>query len=239
MQPIDWAIATIPVLICLAIGAYARRHVRSVADFMAGGRNAGRFLICTARSESSAGAAYYVATFQIIMVSGFALEWWGQLQVPLGLVIAISGFVIYRYRQTRAMTLAQFFEMRYSRKFRLFMGMLAFFAGLLNFGIIPVTGARFIVHFLELPLTFQVLSLTIPTHLAMMAALLSLCALIVTTGGQITVLLTDCAEGIISQLFYVLITVVVLFFLFRWGDTRAMLLAPEPGKSLEIGRAHV
>jgi len=232
MQPIDWAIATIPVVLCLAIGAYARGRVRSVADFMAGGRNAGRFLLCTARSESSSGAAYYVAVFQIIMVSGFSLEWWGQLQVPLGLIVAITGFVIYRYRQTRAMTLAQFFEMRYSRTFRLYMGGLAFFSGLLNFGIIPVTGARFIVHFLELPLTFQILSLTIPTHLAMMAFLMSLCVLIVTMGGQITVLLTDCAEGIVSQLFYVLITVVVLFYLLHWDQTRAMLLSHEAGKSL-------
>jgi len=41
------------------------------------------------------------------------------------------------------MTLAQFFEVRYSKAFRLFTGGLAFLAGIANFGIIPAVGARF------------------------------------------------------------------------------------------------
>ena len=41
---------------------------------------------------------------------------------PIILFVAISGWVIYRFRETRALTLAQFFEVRYSKKFRLFMG---------------------------------------------------------------------------------------------------------------------
>ena len=48
--------------------------------------------------------------------------WWGLMEGPAMIVIALSGWVIYRYRQTRAMTLPQFFEMRYSRRFRIFAG---------------------------------------------------------------------------------------------------------------------
>lgn len=33
----------LPLTICLGIVLYTRRYVKSVADFMAGGRNAGRF----------------------------------------------------------------------------------------------------------------------------------------------------------------------------------------------------
>jgi hypothetical protein len=91
----------------------------------------GRYLICNARRETGQNAANSISKFQVLLSSGFCLAFWEKISVPIMLLIAISGFVIYRYRETRALTLAQFFEMRYSRSFRLFMGVLAAVAGLL------------------------------------------------------------------------------------------------------------
>jgi SSS family solute:Na+ symporter len=115
MHLIDWLIVAIPVLIVASVTLYANRYLKSVADFMSGGRLAGRYLLSTARSEMGAGAIGYVAMFEWFSQGGFSVTWWGQLAGPVGLILAISGFVTYRYRQTRALTLAQFFEMRYSR----------------------------------------------------------------------------------------------------------------------------
>jgi len=232
MHWIDWAIMILPLAICGFIAVYTSRYVRSVADFMAGGRGAGRFLICTARSEQGSGAAVFVATFQVFLVSGFTLGWWGQISTPIGLLLMVSGFVIYRYRQTRAMTLGQFFEMRYSRKFRLFAGMLGFFAGLVNFGIIPAVGARFMVSFLGWPQTLDLLGFQIPTFLPLMAFFLTVCVIMTTTAGQVSVLVTDCAEGMFSQLFYTLIAIILLWKVFDWNTTRTVLLATAPGESL-------
>jgi len=232
MHIVDWLIMILPLVICAGIALYSRRYVRSVADFMAGGRNAGRFLICTARSEQGAGAVVFVAAFQVFAVGGFTLSWWGQLSVPVSLLIAISGFVIYRYRQTRALTLGQFFEMRYSRNFRLFAGGLAFFAGLINFGIIPVIGSRFMVNFLGLPQDLLILGWQVPTYLLLMALFLTICVVMTTFGGQIAVLLTDCAEGMFTQIFYSVIAITLVFFFFNWVETRAVLLDTAPGKSL-------
>lgn len=126
MHWIDWIIVGLPMLVVLGIAWYTKRFLKSVADFMAGGRNAGRYLLCTARSEQGVGAVVFVALFEIISNAGFTMTWWSWISVPCGLFVAISGFVVYRYRETRALTLAQFFEIRYSRRFRLFMGGLAF-----------------------------------------------------------------------------------------------------------------
>ena len=78
----------------------------------------------------------------LLIISGMMLILNINIVVSLGgffllILVAVSGWVIYRYRETRALTLAQFFEMRYNRKFRVFTGFIAFFAGLLNFGIFP------------------------------------------------------------------------------------------------------
>ena len=145
MTRLDWTIAILPVLLAFAVGFYCKRYVRGVADFTSGGRMAGRYLLAIAGGELQAGAVVFVALFESISQTGFSLGWWGWLAMPIGLIIGISGFVLYRYRETRAMTLAQFFELRYTKRFRLFTGFLGFFgffAGILNFGIIPAVGAR-------------------------------------------------------------------------------------------------
>src|SRR6266850_1173709 len=54
-----------------------------------------------------------------------------------------------------AMALAQFFEMRYSRNFRVFAGLVAFLAGIINFGIYPSVGARFFMAICGLPESFN------------------------------------------------------------------------------------
>ncbi|MGC4031121.1 MAG: hypothetical protein QM754_05160 [Tepidisphaeraceae bacterium] len=232
MHWLDWLILVLPIAVCMVIAIKSKRYVRGVSDFMAGGRHAGRYLICTARSEQGSGAAVFVAVFQGFLVGGFTLGWWNQLAVPIGLFVTITGYVIYRYRQTRSLTLGEFFEKRYGRKFRLFAGVLGFFAGLLNFGVIPAVGARFMVAFLQLPQDVTVFSFSVPTYLLLMAVFLTVCVVMTTTAGQISVLLTDCAEGMFSQVFYLAIGVVLLVGVFDWTATRHMLLDRPPGKSL-------
>jgi len=60
---------------------------------------------------------------------GFTSVWWNLPNWPILFIIALTGWVNYRFRQTRALTLAQFFEMRYSRRFRIFAGLVAFLCG--------------------------------------------------------------------------------------------------------------
>jgi SSS family solute:Na+ symporter len=231
MSLLDWLIVVVPILIVAGTTFYANRYLKSVADFMSGGRLAGRYLLSTARSEMGAGAIGYVAMFEWFSHGGFSVTWWTQLAAPVSLIVAISGFVVYRYRQTRALTLAQFFEMRYSRHFRFVTGILGFVAGVLNFGVIPVIGGKFMVYFLDLPQALHVFSLSIPTYLVLMGCFLTITTLITITGGQITVMIADCVQGMISQVFYVIIGV-FLIAVFDWHQTRAMLLAYPPGHSM-------
>lgn len=232
MQLLDWLIMTLPIAICLGIALYTRKYVRGVADFMAGGRHAGRYLIMSARSEQGSGAVVFVALFQMFAVSGFTLSWWGQISVPVGLFLAVSGFVIYRYRETRALTLGEFFERRYTRGFRIFSGILGFFAGILNFGVIPAIGAKFMVYFMGMPDHVNILESSVPTHLLFMGAFLTMCVITTTMGGQITILLTDCVEGMFSQVFYVIIAIFLFLTFFHWSDVLQMLLDAPSGKSL-------
>ncbi len=231
MTIIDWLVFGLPLVLVLGVGLLTQKYMRSVADFLSGGRLAGPYLLAVAKGELQAGAVVFVASFEVISRSGFTLVWWSWIAVPVTLIVAISGFVVYRYRETRAMTLAQFFELRYSKRFRIFTGMLGFAAGIINFGIIPAVGARCMVYFLGLPPTVNLLSTTVSTSILLMAVFLSITVFITLSGGLITVMVTDCIEGILSQFFYIII-IAALLMMFSWSQISEVLTNQPEGHSL-------
>ncbi|MES2310313.1 MAG: sodium:proline symporter, partial [Verrucomicrobiota bacterium] len=222
MNWIDWLIISTVLIFVIGMAIYTNQYMRSVADFLSGGRLAGRYLLSVAKGEMGAGAVVFVATFEVIHKSGFTLIWWSWATMPIGIILAIYGFVIYRYRETRAMTLAQFFEIRYSKAFRIFTGVLGFLAGIVNFGIIPAVGSRFLVYFLGLPASFTLFHTTISTYIPLMGMMLILTLILVLSGGLITLMVTNCIEGMISQILYLAI-IFGLISIFNWDQMQFAL----------------
>ncbi len=231
MHPIDWILTVLPILFVIACAVYTRRYVKSVADFVAGGRAAGRYILCNSKGQASTGIANTLAKFQPLLAAGFCLSWWDSLSTPVLLLVAIFGFVVYRYRQTRAMTLGQFFEMRYSRRFRLFAGVLGFLSGILNYGIFPAVSSTFFVYFLNLPEKVHPFGFAVPTNCLIMAAYLSCTLTMMLVGGQITLMVTDCIEGIVSHLVWVIV-IAAIFCVISWPEMRATITSAPPGNSL-------
>lgn len=231
MQLIDWILVFGSIFIVVAVGVYTQRFMKSVADFLSAGRVARRYLLAVARDEMATGAVIFVAAWEVTGQSGFTLTWWGTLVAPVFLLVAVAGFVIYRYRETRAMTLGQFFEIRYSKRFRLFTGFLGFFAGIVNFGIIPAIGARVMVYFLGMPGELHLGGMTVPTFIPLMGGLLVVNFFVAAAGGLVTIMMTNCVEGILSQIFY-LVLIFGLLSMFSWSDISATLTDRPAGQSL-------
>lgn len=55
--------------------------------------------------------------------------------------------------------MAQFFEIRYSRGFRIFAGFLAFVSGVVNYALFPAVGSRFMIYYCGFPDYFSIGSL--------------------------------------------------------------------------------
>ncbi|MBN1348273.1 sodium:solute symporter [candidate division KSB1 bacterium] len=224
---IDWTIVIGILAIMIGGVVMSRSRMRSVADFLAAGRTAGRYVLSISGGIAALGAITIVANMEMNYKAGFVMSFWGMSSGIFFLILTAAGWVIYRFRQTRALTLAQFFEMRYSRKFRIFAGMLSFFAGIINFGIFPAVGARFFIYFCGLPQSFSLLGIEISTFPLAMIVLLSLSLYFVFSGGQIAVIITDFIQG----MFVNIVFVILLVYIFLWIDWsqiyEALITAPE------------
>lgn len=207
---LDWAILAAVYLAMAGAVFLLRPFMRSVADFLAAGRTAGRYMLSVAQGIAMLGAITVVGFLEQNYVAGFGLTWWGLSTAVVVLVVTATGFVIYRFRETRCLTLAEFFERRYSRRFRIFMGMLACFSGIVNFGIFPAVGARFFVHFIGLPDSIRVAGVALETFPLVMAALLSTALLFVFHGGQVAVIITDFVQGLFVNLVFLVVTLYLL-----------------------------
>ena len=210
---IDWIIVFIVLAGMIFSVNLSKGLMKSVTDFLSAGRTAGRYLIAVSSGIAGLGAISVVMFLEMGYVAGFSLAWWGLSQGIIILMLTMSGWVIYRFRSTRCLTLAQFFEKSYSRKFRIFTGIVAFTAGIINFGIFPAVGAQFFISYCGFPDSF----LGVPVYPLMMIVLLGVSLYFVYTGGQIAVIIADFFQGVFATVVLVIVAL-YLFFNISWDQ---------------------
>jgi len=221
--PLDWAILAGLLAFLIVAARSTQRYAQSVTGFLAAERCAGRYLISVAFNMAQLGVITLVWYFQQNYDVAFTSIWWGLLEGPAMIVIALSGWVIYRFRRTRAMTLAEFFEKRYSKSFRVFAGLIAFVSGIINYGIFPGVAARFFIGILGLPSHFDVFGLHLSTFTTSMILLMVVALYFVFLGGQIAVMVTDFLQGVFSNVVF-LIVIGFLLWTIPWAHMGDVLL---------------
>ena len=112
---IDWGIVAAVFAFIIGVVVLSKPLMRSVSDFLAAGRTGGRYLISLSQGTASLGAITIVGMLEMNYIAGFTMRWWEMVMAVVVVGISVSGWVLYRFRQTRALTMAQFFEIRYSR----------------------------------------------------------------------------------------------------------------------------
>ena len=231
LSVLDWIIVAAFLAGLAATALATNRYARTVSGFLAADRCAGRYLIAVSYGMAQLGVISLVWFWQQYYDVGFTSIWWGFMENPALIVIALSGWVVYRFRQTRALTMAQFFELRYSKRFRVFAGLVAFFSGIVNYGIFPAVAARFFIALLGLPASMSIGAFEVGTFPLLMAVLLGTALLFVFVGGQVAVIVTDFLQGSFGQIVF-LAVIVFLLIQYPWSEIGETLTAAPEGRSL-------
>jgi len=64
VTPLDWTIVAVVAVGVIGFGAFTQQYMRSVADFLAAGRSAGRYLITISYGVANIGAITVLAFFE-------------------------------------------------------------------------------------------------------------------------------------------------------------------------------
>lgn len=218
MSWIDWTIVVVPLLLVYALGIYSSRYANSVADFLSAGRLCGRYVIAVGDIANALSIVGLIAYIEVHYRTGFALEFWKQMTLPLGVFIALTGYCTYRFRETRAMSLGQFIEMRYgSRKMRVFAAALRSISEIIANSIMPAVAGRFFIYFFNWPRTVDICGWEISTFAIVMFVCLFLAIYIICIGGTLACVVTDAIQGMFM---YPILFVFVIFVLckFDWNQ---------------------
>jgi solute:Na+ symporter, SSS family len=223
MHWIDWLIVIVPSVLILWLAIYAKKYVRGIVDFLAAGRVAGRYVISVGDMAAGLGVITLVALVEAKYQVGYALTFWEYMVIPVGIVMGLTGYCTYRFRETRSLSIGQFLEMRYNRPFRIVAASLRTLSEMLTNAIGPAVAANFFIYFLGLPHKVMIFGISMPTFAIIVGLVLAMCMVVIWPAGRISLLITDSFQGLICYPIFVIIAGYI-FYHFSWGDTIAPVM---------------
>lgn len=224
MNLFDWAILALPLIFIFRMAFRSRRYIRGVADFLAAGRVCGRYVISVADVANALAVITLVAQVEANYKTGIAIGFWNSLTIPVGMVIGLTGYCYYRYRETRALSIGQFLEMRYSRSLRIFASALRTFSEMLCNMIVPAISARFFIYLLGLPHHVHLFGMEISTFAVVIIAVLLLALFVLWCGGTVALIVTDAIQALMMYPIFAIFTVYLLTG-FSWTQEIAPVMA--------------
>lgn len=232
MHIIDLLIVIVPFCLIVYLALRSRIFARDAVDFLAAGRVANRYVLCAGDMAATMSVLSIVATVETNYVNGFALAFWGKLFVPISIIMALFGFVTYRWREVQCLSRGQFIEMRYDSKvFRVATSAVATVAELTCNALYPAVTANFFIYYLGIPHHFTLLGVTFPTFAVVVVLCIMIALLMIIPSGRVSLLITDAIQGVLSYPIFAIISVFILFKLDFDQDVAATLADRVPGQS--------
>jgi len=182
-RTIDWIIVSVYICIPVVIGVIVKKYIRQLSDFIVAGRSLKLFIAIATLTGTELGLVTVMYNSELGFKHGFSAFHVGIIETVCILAIGLTGFIIYKLRQLRIMTIPEFYGMRFGRKVRIVGGIILALGGILNMGLFLQAGARFMM---------GVTGYSNPAGLKLFMSVMLIMVLIYTVmGGMVSVVLND------------------------------------------------
>jgi len=186
---LDWVIVAVYLAGTVAVGLYANRYIKDMADYIVAGRSLKSFISVATMLGSEIGLVTVMYTAQKGFTGGFAAFHIGLVAGVGCLLIGLTGLIVVPLRKTGVMTIPEFYGQRFGSGVRVFGGLLLALAGILNMGVFLKAGGVFLT---------SLTGMTDPNAVnIVMAILISLVLLYTILGGMVSVVITDYVQFVV------------------------------------------
>lgn len=191
-RTIDWIIVSVYICIPVVIGVIVKKYIRQLSDFILAGRSLKLFIAIATLTGTELGLVTVMYNSELGFKHGFSAFHVGIIETVCILAIGLTGFIVYKLRQLRIMTIPEFYEMRFGRNVRIVGGIILALGGILNMGLFLQAGARFMM---------GVTGYSNPAGLKLFMSVMLIMVLIYTVmGGMVSVVLNDFMQFIVLSI---------------------------------------
>lgn len=214
---LDWSIVVAYLVISIIVGIWANRYVGSIAGYLVAGRTLRIRLALATMTGTEIGLVTVMYSAELGFTQQYASLYLALYELLILLFIGLTGIVVYRLRESRVLTIPEFYQKRYSRGVRVLGGTMMVMSGVLNMGLFLKAGALFLISvtgFTEPEWLQQFMVETFDYHepvglKLIMTALLLLVLFYTVLGGMISVVITDLIQFVILGTGMVIVTMFV------------------------------
>lgn len=208
---LDWLIVIVYVVGSGAAGLMCRKYVKNISDFIVAGRGLNPYIAIATLAGTEMGLVTVVYMAEQGFKNGFASFSIGIIAGCGMAFLGFTGFLIKGFRASGAMTIAEYYEIRYTKGVRWVGGVVIAVAGILNTGVFLKAGAMFVTKVTGLP---EMVSLfggwELLTVNLIMTVLLIVVLVYTIAGGMISVVVTDYIQFVVISIGIALATFVLL-----------------------------
>jgi SSS family solute:Na+ symporter len=196
---IDWIIVSVYICIPVVIGLIVRKYIRQLSDFIVAGRSLRLFIAIATLTGTELGLVTVMYNSELGFLHGFSAFHIGVIETACILAIGLTGFIVYKLRQHRVMTIPEFYDKRFGKNVRIVGGFILALGGILNMGLFLQAGARFMM---------GVTGYSNPAGLKLFMSVMLILVLIYTVaGGMVSVVLNDFLQFIVLSIGMIIVSI--------------------------------